>query len=537
MTNPILEAVSELRYYTRGVWRHRWVALAVAWLVAVAGWLYVRQMPDRYEASARVFVDTRSILRPLLRGLAIEPDVNQRVAIVTRTLLSRPNLEKLARMTDQDLKAATPEAMEQLIDRLRDEIRISGGRENLYTISYEHEDPKVAKRTVQSLLNILVESALGESRRDTDTAQRFLDEQLQEYARRLDEAQKALTEFKRANVALLAVSGGSYFARLEEARAQLEQARLALREAQFRRDELARQLADAESGAAAEDDLLAAAPAAGGVATAYDGRIQALQQRLDELLLKYTEEHPDVLAVRATLQELEKRREEELAARAAGGAGAGRGSDSAFVQQLRIALSEAEANVAAARVRVQSFEAKVEELRKALDTIPRVEAELARLTRDVEVNKQNYEALLKRRETARLTEEAATSSDQVRFRIIDPPHVPLEPSAPNRLLLNAAVFLAALAAGAAAALLLVLLRPVFDEGRMLRKVTGRPVLGSVGLAMTPGRRWRTVAAALPFLILGLGLAGALAALEAHELGRIDLGQVLAAVEAVRERLL
>ena len=99
------EVIAQAMTYLWGIWRHKWLALGLAWIVALAGWAYVWQMPESYVATAKLYVDTNSVLRPLMRGLAITPDVNQRMSMMSRTLLSRPNLEKLARMTDLDLQA------------------------------------------------------------------------------------------------------------------------------------------------------------------------------------------------------------------------------------------------------------------------------------------------------------------------------------------------------------------------------------------------------------------------------------------------
>ncbi|MFN0000576.1 MAG: Wzz/FepE/Etk N-terminal domain-containing protein, partial [Burkholderiaceae bacterium] len=87
----------------RGMWRHRWPAMLVAGLVAVAGIVVVLAVPDKYEASARIYVDTQSILQPLMAGMTVAPNIDQQVAMLSRTLISRPNVEKLVRMADLDL--------------------------------------------------------------------------------------------------------------------------------------------------------------------------------------------------------------------------------------------------------------------------------------------------------------------------------------------------------------------------------------------------------------------------------------------------
>ena len=95
------ELISQITTFARGMWRFRWLALGVSWLVAIVAVIIVFRVPDKYEASARVYVDTQSILKPLMAGLAIQPNVDQQVAMLSRTLISRPSMEKLVRMADR----------------------------------------------------------------------------------------------------------------------------------------------------------------------------------------------------------------------------------------------------------------------------------------------------------------------------------------------------------------------------------------------------------------------------------------------------
>jgi polysaccharide chain length determinant protein (PEP-CTERM system associated) len=150
------QLLQQILGYAKAAWHRRWWGVAVAWLVCIVGWTWVMTMPDRYEASARVYVDTQSLLRPLLSGLAVQPNVEQQIRLMTRQLVSRPTLEKVARMTDLDIKAKTPEDTEAMLDDLASKIAIEdAGRENLYTISYQDPSADLAKRVVQSLLTNL----------------------------------------------------------------------------------------------------------------------------------------------------------------------------------------------------------------------------------------------------------------------------------------------------------------------------------------------------------------------------------------------
>ena len=151
------ETINQVLFLLKGVWKYRWHAVIVAWIVALAGWIRVYTLDDNYQASARVFVDTQSILKPLMSGMTTLPNVEQQVSIMSRTLLSRPNVEKVMRMVDLDIKATTPKENEELITDLMKEIKIvSAGRDDIYTINYENPNPRVAKDVVQSLLTIFV---------------------------------------------------------------------------------------------------------------------------------------------------------------------------------------------------------------------------------------------------------------------------------------------------------------------------------------------------------------------------------------------
>jgi polysaccharide chain length determinant protein (PEP-CTERM system associated) len=482
------ELITEILSYIQSATRYKWLSVALAWVISLAGWIFVAQMPDKYEATARVHVDTRSVLRPLLSGLAIQPDISGQIRLMSKLMFSRPNLEKVARMTDLDLGVKDEAAMEELIDHLQSSMKIAGGENNLFTISAEDQSPATAKKVVQALLTIFVEQTLGESREDSNSAQKFLDQQLKEYEARLQAAEKTKEDFRRANYGLLPEQGGDLYAQLSALSGQLEEAKMALQEAINRREEMQRQLDEEEPTFMDFGSQVEASP--------LDMRIQALQSRLDDLLLKYTKGHPEVIAVKKSIADLQRQKKEEVEAAALSGEGVGSsvgGEANPVFQQKKIALGEAEANVASLSSRVKMFEEKIENLKKQMDERLKVETQLQGLNRDYLAIKENYDALLKRRETARMSESVEQSTDSVKFKIVDPPQVPTKPSAPNRILLSAGVLIGSIVVSAGLAIFLALLRPAFSTVNKLREVTGLPVLGSVSMNWIPQireRKWR-----------------------------------------------
>ena len=389
------ETLALLHKYLRMVWRFRWAALMMSAVVCITGWTSVLILPNMYEVTAKVYLDTKSVLRPLLKGIAVDTSSQDEALVMQRTLLVRPNLEQVARKTDMDLLAETPADFERLLQRLSEKIQVQGTRrDNIFVISYSNKDSKLATRVVDSLLNLFVERSLGESRKDSSKSREFIDSQIKEYEARLIAAENRMKEFKRQNVGLMPSDGKTYYNRLEDLVGQTAEANLELKEAEQRRDELRRQLATVgdllESNTNVDISVSVEHP--------LDERILEIETRLDELLLQYTERHPDVIQNRAVLERLTAQRDEELAeyAEQAGvddSQVSREQAENPIFQELKVGLGATEAEVAALRVRVEEYKQRQAELTELVDTIPKVEAELTKLNRDYEIDQRNYELM------------------------------------------------------------------------------------------------------------------------------------------------
>jgi len=514
------ELLDQLLSQLKAAWRYRWYAAATAWLVAAAGWAGVHYLPNRYEAQARVYVDTHSMLRPLLTGLAVQPNVEQAVMMMGRTLVNRVNLEKVIDMVGMDAALDTNAQREQAVTRLMQGIELkSAGRENLYSISYTDRDPQRAKRVVESLLTIFVESSLGNKRRDSDSAREFIEAQLESYNEKLVAAENAVVAFKRRHQGQIPGEGNDFYAALNEARAALRKATLDLNEAVNSRDAIRQQLADLAQPPAQATGAPVLPPAA---PSELDQRIQALQQKLDGLRLVYTDQHPDIVASARIIEQLkaQKAAEDRAQAPAAGTSGVEsavprRAPQGALYEQLKVSLAQAEANVAAMKARVAEYSRRQDELQATAHALPQIEAEYKQLTRDYEVIKSRYDRLLERRESAQISGAVESSEAAMGFRIIDPPRVPPNPTSPNRPRLMTAVLLAALGAGGGLAFLLSQLKTTFRDERRLREASGLRVLGSVAMAWTPRQKRRRAGDLAGLIASMLGLLGAYGAVMAN----------------------
>jgi len=298
----VRSALEQLRDLLRLVGRGRWTCLGVAWAVALLACLVIVLLPSRYESTARIYADTDGMLGPLLEGITVETDLTRQLDVMQRTILSRPNLERVIDRAGLASRAPDPIARERLVDALRSGIRVTSQGWNLFTVAYRDRDPAAAQRVVAALLEIFVATNLGVSREELEVARRFIDEQIAVQGRALDEAERKLADFQKRYASALPGEQG-YFASLQDVRRQIAEIRRDLDGARAEQAALQRELASVPA------TVSAARAAASGLG---EGRriadeLALLRRRLAELRARYTDRPPDVLATQEAIAVLEGR--------------------------------------------------------------------------------------------------------------------------------------------------------------------------------------------------------------------------------------
>jgi uncharacterized protein involved in exopolysaccharide biosynthesis len=402
----------------------------------------VMLMPDQYEAFSRIYVDTDSLMGPLLKGIAVETDPTQQLAVMQGTLLSRPNLLKVARSVDADLSAQNELQLEAVLDGIASHTKVDVTGPKLFRIAHIGPDPRRAKDVVQAFLGIFVEGNLGRDRDDMENTRSFIDKQIAGYEAQLQAIEKRMADFrvKYSDAISSSSSGSSFSARLEKARADVDEASRALATAKDRKDRLAVQLKKTpqalESNSPddeAKDPTLA--------------KLGELRAELNQKLAMYSDQHPDVIALKRQLANLEAQN-----------------ADSA------IAINEQ---------RLATAKDTLKRLQDMANSAPQLEAQMADMNRDHDILKQKYDELRVRGESARISQDAKTNTDSMRFRIIEPPEVPVVPSGPPRKLFLLAVLCASIGGGLGIAFLLSEMDDTFATPQRLREAFDIPLLGSV----------------------------------------------------------
>ena len=500
-----------------GMWLRRWYAIGVAWLVALVGWGYVATMPDKYESFARIYVDTKPLLTPLMRGMTVDTNIGEQILVMQRTLTSRPNLEKVVRMTDLDLTVESDLEKESLLSGLESNIAVTSQGGSLVRVAYENTDPQRAKRVVQALMTIFVETNLGRSRKGLAGARRFIDEQIREYENDLSAAEKRLSDFNQANMGFLP-GKQNFFDQMATMRGEYSTKKAQLDGLMIRRQELSNQLAQVSQFLTVTTPLGPAGgnfgPGSGpggspGVSSVMASRLQLLLQNRAELLMQYTERHPDVVRVQREIDRLQALASASESDESTGSAGAGNTTISNPVfEQTKLDIIQIEADIQVLVPGVETARQSVESLERQAMTVPVVQAEMSKLNRDYEIIKRNYEELIVRREKARIEQNIETKSDKVIYNLIEPPQVPIKPTSPNRPVFLSIVLLLALGAGAGVAFVLSQIRTTYTSLQSLRDSFAMPVLGAVTALVsdTDRRRRQLDFSVFAVTVLGLLLA-------------------------------
>ena len=465
--NLVLE---EFRAALWTVWNRRWLALAVAWGVCLLGWLVVALIPNSYESQARLYVQLDDVLADQI-GIGADSRKND-IERIRQTLTSAVNFEKVVRSTRIGDTVTSPAQMERTIASLANDIKVVGDEKNVFQITAtsgrsdlsDGENAQLAQDIAQRMIDIFREENLGESRGEMRETIAFLDEQLAQRQKALDEAEQRRLAFEAEHPELI---GGP-----ATITAQLTATRSELRGVEA-------DLAAAESALAALNGQLAGTPrtlsgaGAGGPRAAL-AQAEANLAALDARGL--TGSHPDVVALNKQIA--------SLRTQAQGPGGDLGGTPNPAYSSLQAMRVERQANVQSLQSRAAALRSEIASITASQLSEPGATAEAQRISRDYEVLREQYDKLLKDREELRLRGQVETERSTVKFEVVDPPSTPRVPAAPNRPLLLFGVLVVGLGAGAGVAFAIGQVKGTFATSSKLERTFDLPVIGTVSRTVT-----------------------------------------------------
>lgn len=439
--------------YGVGLWRRRWTVTTVTWTAALLGWFALWLIPDKYESRAQVYVQTETVLDPVMTGVTARPNYEKRVEVMRLQLLTRPNVEEIIYRSglDKDVKAVDPREkraqLERLIDWVASEISITSPQEMYFVIDYKNSDPTIARNVVDSALNLLIEQDLGASLSENEEARKRLDAEVAAFDERLTAKEQEVAAFRRRHAEELALVEGN------DRRRDLMESELS---------RVTDELALAERRVSTARSLLASTQS-----TSSGSELDRLMVELATLRSQYQENYPDIQAVKARIQQLQA------------------GDDTALpsnpeYKRLAAELRAAQDIAAGLQDRQKRLRGDLDALDFAIGQAPRAVADLQRIERDYEQTRKNYEELLQRRDRLAITANLGAGSQGVEYKVFERPQVSLIPASRQfRVLLIAGVSILALGAGVAAAIVLTWMQKTFSQTSELQAAFGLPVLGAL----------------------------------------------------------
>ncbi len=458
----------EFRIAVHSVWNRRWLALGVAWVVCVLGWLVVSLIPNKYESTAQIQVRTQSMLSDQV-GLDSQSQ-RRNIQELAQTLTSSANLAKVVRGTDLGSTIATDQELAGKIDGLRANIEVKAEQDDFFVISAKQPSGKLARDVVQKLIEVAEDDNIAGDRKATSQTLRFLDAQIDGRQKELAESEAKRVAYETENLGLLP-GVGSVSQRVEASRAELSQ--------------IDSQLIQARSVLAALNGQLAGTPATLNASSIGGGAPSALGQAQGELASMrargFTESHPDVIAIRNQISALRSQG-------SGGSSGGGYRTPNPAYSSLQSMRAEREAAVSALSARKSALQSDMAQLAAKQTAEPGVAAEYQRINRDYEVLKAQYDKLVMERDQIRLRGQAESQTDAVQFRVVKEPSLSNVPAVPNRPLLLAAVLIVGIGAGVGAAFALGHLRTSFPTAAKLERASGLPVIGSISQMLTGEQR-------------------------------------------------
>lgn len=481
----------EIRIALHTVWLRRWLALGVAWAVCLLGWLVVSLIPNRYEARARVLVETESVLAGKV-GMT-ENDTQRDIDRMRQTLVSADNLEKVVRATALARQATTDAEVSALAAQLGDHINITALPDNFFEISAQTsgtglsnaENAQLAHDVVQKLIDLFAASKLSQTGAEAKQSLQFLDAEIARRGKELRAADSKRVQFEDRFLGGMPGTG-SIEQRIDAARTELEN--------------IEPQLSSARGSLAAVNAQMSSTPATMVVPSVGVSRTAVLEQQLADALARgWTEKHPDIISLRGQIARAKASGEGNVAATA----------PNPLYISLRSMQAERQAAASALEARRGELQANLNRLVGLQVTHPEFVAEQSRLSRDYDALKEQYDKLISDREDIRLRGDVASRSEAVRFRVVQAPSRPRLPISPNRLLLLVGVLIVGVGAGMGTAFVKGQLRTTYPTANRLAAATGLTVLGSIPETLSETMQAERLRGLKWFAGGAAGLAGAL----------------------------
>ncbi len=450
-------------------WKHKW-QITIIWMVLSAvGVGAVYRLPPVYKAEATILVDSQKIPDKYVMS-TVNTAIEDRVLTLKKEILAYDSLQAIIERFDLYREQRKSLSQEEIFDLMVKDTQVdlekgwTRDRPGAFRISYQGSDPQVVANVANDIARTFIDKNIKTREDQASKTSRFLTDQLDQAKAALDRQEKVVSEYKMKHNGELPEQEGSIGAILSRLQLELQGNQDAINRAQQQKLAVENSISVAESSLAtmmsmAEQSADGGRPnaeAADPAASRTQKESEILQARLDVLRVRYSDDHPEIKRLRAEiaqLRELESRVEtKQAAARPSGPAPASTGPGAAST--LRVApetadklmkererLADLKSSLALANRELEVRNAERQKIignirvaESRLERLPVREQEMAGITRDYEISKENYKSLLDKKISADMASQMEDQQQAEKFTLLQgarPPEIPFQP---NRLL-------------------------------------------------------------------------------------------------------
>jgi polysaccharide chain length determinant protein (PEP-CTERM system associated) len=423
---PENKSLNDIKFYWAIFLRRKYTALSAAFIVLSLFTWGSYFMPKTYKASSIVFVERSSIINPLMKSSG-SSGMEERLRNIKDGITTRNIIERVIKKLGLDAKSKNPAQLENLIDDIRKnlDVRVKGMKEtDLFVISFQGGDPKTVRDVVNTLVGEYVEENLGYKRSDAYGAHEFVQSQLLEYKKKLDESDTALRELREKNPKMAVSSETTLLSRIENFQASQIEADILIKELSRKRDNIKKQL----SG---EKELTVSMVTKEGSPQA---RLNSLNNQLVILTSKYTDDYPEVIKTKREIEELKKQIEQGKD-KTIDSTSSETATTNPIYQQLREELAKIEYQIESMKARSAELARQQASAQSTLGRMPKEQEELVKIARDRNVYQKIYDELLQKLESAKVSKDLELTDKNTTFRIVDPAVLPSIPDKPDRVIM------------------------------------------------------------------------------------------------------
>jgi succinoglycan biosynthesis transport protein ExoP len=418
------------------------IPLLLGWLIVWgASWV----LPSRYRSGTLILVEQPTMPKDYVTP-NVNDDLQDRLRSITQQILSRTRLLHIIDQLNLYADAHGRLTPDDKVERMRKDIEIElvhdgEGRVSAFNVYYSSRAPRVAQQVTSELTNLFISENLEVRQQQSEDTTKFLGGQLETARKTLSDQEEKIREFKGQHVGELPAQVGSNLQILAGMQSQLQTEEDALNTANQQRvylETLVNQYRSLQGSPKTASGTTAGLPA-------LDEELEKLRAQLADLSSHYTDRHPDVRKLKEQIAKTEKMRD-QIAADLRAKASAAQAdpnaptSDSADARDVSSPMVQLQGQIKANRVEIANREREIADLKikvtdyqARLNQEPVREQQLSDLTREYEQSKANYDELLKKKNESAMATSMELLQQGERFRIIDPPSLPVRPDFPNRL--------------------------------------------------------------------------------------------------------